>query len=246
MKIPGHGTDVFGNPATSELELEHGKGLIKEFNEGQLAEYTNAQKGMAQLATMTNSLDSLTKGGGFLVPGTAAELRVDIAKTGNTIMTMLGEKPIFDPDKIASAEEFVKDTNRLAITVTNQMLGGQREAASVIHGIVRSVPALSNTWLGGHLVADGLIAANQRVIDQRNFQTEWAARNRGNLTGSIEAFNNAFPAKIYAQKVLDKYGLTENGFKGLTGLENAVKQKLIEPEQAAKIYQDQFAGKKGQ
>ena len=212
MASPKAGVGLAGLPILSPAQLKQAEKLQDEFSSDGLKEYQNAVNSMASLTYMNNALDEMAKGGGFLIPGSGANFRTEIAKGINTMAQVAGMKPLFDPSKIASIEEFNKETKRMGLMVINQMLGGQREAAQIILGITSSVPGVENTYLGGKLVAKGLEAAAHRAIDMRNFQNEWQARNQGNLSGSAEAFNKRFPADEYAKSVLAEMGLTARGF----------------------------------
>jgi hypothetical protein len=134
----------------------------------------------------------------------------------------------------------VKDTKRMGLMVVNQFLGGQREAASVIQGVTQSVPGIENTYMGAKLVAGSLQSVMQRVIDERNFQNQWQAKNQGDLNGSAEAFNTEHPPQDYAKSVLKPFGLTENGFKSKADIANAVKEGYLTKSQAYDIAKQQF------
>ena len=217
--------------------------LSDDYAGPQLRQFQMGQQAQGSFRYMDAALDRMASGGGFLVPGTLAQARVDLAKFANTVSQMTGADPQFDPTKIASAEDVVKETKRLGLMVTNQFLGGQREAAQVIQGITASVPGIENSILGAKLVSQSLQASVQRIVDERNFFNAWQQQNQGNLTGAAEEFNRLHPAEGYAQGVLGKFGLTEKGFTSPDAVKQAMTQGFMTREEAKGILQKQFGFK---
>lgn len=243
MISPSIGKGVGGLNILSTTQQAAAADLQAEFSTEGLKQFNNATASLASLRYMDNAFDHLAKGGGFLVPGTAANFRSDLAKVANTIAQITGQKLPFDPSKVASIEDFNKETKRMGLMVINQMLGGQREAAQIITGITQSVPGVENTYMGGKLVSAGIQAATQRAIDQRNFENTWQAQNQGNLTGAAEAFNKAHPADQYAKTVLDKFGLTEKGFSTPEAVRAAKNAGYLTQQQALDLLHEQFSAR---
>lgn len=244
MASPNTNTKGIGGlPVQSSSQAENEKGLQTDFSGPEKRQFDMSQAAMGSLQQMDNAYDTMIKGGGFNIPGTAASFRMDLAKGVNTLAQIAGQDPPFDPTKIASAEEFNKETKRMGLMVTNQFLGGQREAAAVIQGITSSVPGIENTYMGGKLVLEGIRAATQRIIDQRNFYNQWKDQNQGNLTGADEAFNRAHPANEYANQVLSGLGLTAKGFKSIGDVVNAVREGYMTTDQGKAIARAQFGYK---
>ena len=218
---------------------EQVKALATKFVTDDLNAYRSAQQSQAMLAEMDTSYDVMARGGGFQVPGAAAGLRNDLAKLVTTVEQMTGSKPSFDVEKIASAEQFIKDTTKLGFALVNSMFGAQREAATVIMNAVDSVPGITNSYLGGKLLVDSIRATTQRAMDEYEFKSAWSQKYDGNLAGADVAFAKEHPAEEYAHQVLERFGLTKTGFKDLAALENAVAKGFLTAKQAADIAKKQ-------
>lgn len=232
---------ILGLDVLSPAQKDQAHKLNETFNTDELKSYQMANQSMASLAYMNNALDKMVEGGGFLIPGSMAQARTEVAKAANTFMQAIGAKETpFDADKLATIEGFNKETKRMGLMVINQFLGGQREAAQIITGITQSVPGIENTYLGGKLVAASLQAASQRVIDEREFKNLWQAKNQGRLNGATEAFNRQFPADSYAQATLQKFGMTPKGFESPEAIGRALQQGLLDKPQAEKYLKSQF------
>lgn len=240
MVSPGAGKGLAGITILSPTQQHTADALSSEFNSKGLDQFQSAQGLQASLKYMDNGLDALARGGGFLVPGTAQQFRNDFAKAANTIYSMAGQPVPFDPSKIASAEDMNKETTKMGAAVLGQFFGQQREAAETIMNFSKAVPGTENTYLGGKLVLGGIAASTQRVIDQRNFENEWQAKNQGNLTGAVEAFNRLHPAEQYAKGVLDSMGMTETGFKTPEAVRDAYAKGYMTADQAKAAIHSQF------
>lgn len=242
------GKGLGGLQVLSPAQQAQAQDMMKDFSDKGATAFNNAQQVLGSLRYIDSALDNLAREGGFLTPGAGAKGRVGLAKAVNTFAQVFGEKPPFDPSKVMSAEDAMKESRRLGFTVVNQMFGAQREAASVIENAAASVPGIDNSYLGGKLLTDSIRAAAQRQIDQRNFQLAWANKNQGNLMGSMEAFNNAHPASAYADRVLKKFGMNEKGFESPEAVRAAYKNGYISRSQATQILQnnwgDRFGGGK--
>lgn len=241
---PSVGTGVGGLKVLSQPQQEAAKGLVDYYNNEGKKSFENANATMSSLAYMDNAYDRLAAGGGFLVPGTAAEARVGLSKFANTVSQIIGKDVPMDAEKIASAEDFVKETKRMGVMVTNALLGQQREAAQTIMNLTASVPGITNSYLGGKLITEGIRAATQRVLDQRNFENSWMQdpRNQGNLTGATEAFNALHPAQDYAAGVMQKFGLDKagQGFASPEAVRTQVQQGYLSREQGLAVLHRQW------
>lgn len=246
LRAPGVSPGRNSLPVSGELINQSGKDLLGEYAKEGANQFKAAQQGIGTISLMSNDFDALAKGGAnWQQPGTLGDLRNGFAKTANTIAQLTGEKLPFDPQKTASWEDLTKNTGRLALMVTNQFLGGQREAASTIQGIAKTVPNIENTYMGAKLVMESLKSSMQRVIDERAFDNAWLAdpKNGGNLTGADVKFNQLYPAKDYAQHTLDKFGLTPDGFKNKASIAKALESGFLTRKEANDIYSKQFGGK---
>jgi len=238
------GRSVTGAPILTPIQAQRAEKLNDTYVGDEAKQFRSAQQNRASFVQMDNAFDTLVQGGGFLVPGATARFRANIANLANTFADIAGaDKPPFDPTKVATAQEFVKETERMALQVTNQFLGGQREAFQTINRIARSVPDIENTYLGGKLILSGLKQANQRIIEERNFKELWLndPKHGGNLLGAEEAFNHYHKPEVYAERALAEFGLTSAGrFKDPKDIVNAVNRGLLTPQQGLKIKQEQF------
>ncbi len=239
---PSLGKAIGGLNVLSSSQTQANTVLQNEFNGPGLREFNNQNNALGMLQYMDNAYNTLVKGGGFQVPGTAANFRLQFSKAVNTLAQMTGSKPPFDATKTASAEDFIKQTNLLGTGILTTMLGNQREAAQTISKFMQSVPGIENTYMGGKLLIDTYRGALQRGIDYRNFLNTWQSNpaNQGSLVGASEAFNKAYPAEKYADQILAKHGMTEHGFTSPETIRNAVREGYLTPDEAKSIAIKQF------
>lgn len=243
-RSPSVGTGAKGMQVLSPAQQKSADALQTEFSGSGLRAYQNATATLGSLENMSNDLDTLAKGGGFLTPGTGMQFRADAAKAVNTLASMAGMKEVFDPTKLATVDAFNKEIQRMGLQVLTTMLGNQREAAQTINNITtKAVPSLENTPMGGKLIIEGLKAMSQRAVDQRKWENAWQAQNQGNLNGAAEAFNKEYPAESYAYKVLDEFGIGPKGFRTPQGIIDAVKAGYLTPAQGKRIGLEKFGGK---
>lgn len=231
--IGGAPTGLLGGQAAEEL---------KRFTGPERDMYQNAGLTKAQLGELQHNIDAMAEGGGFLTPGTAAPLRVEMAKFVKMIGDVTGrdtDEDVEFANKIASAEDAMKLTQRLGISYLNTTLGEKHKAAETIRNITeKGVPGIQNTTLGAKLMIDMIGALNDRGIDQYKWKTEWARRNKGNLIGADQRFNETYPADSYINRALTKNGLNQTQFLNRAALDDALAKKLITPEQYEVIRQN--------
>lgn len=223
------------NPSIGQVPIgETSKNLAHVWATTGLHTYNNAVGSLGQLDELDRNLDNMARHGGAMVPGSLAGLRLSAGKTLNTIAQIVGAETPEDAGKIASGEDILKGTHRLAGTLLATMYGQQREAAETIKNVTENgVPGIENSYLGGKLLTASIRAAAERQIDQRNFENWWQQKRGGDLTGADEEFNRLNPATTYVGKVLDRFGLDADGFKSLADLESAVREGYMTPKQAA-------------
>lgn len=200
--------------------------------------YQNSGILLGQIGEMKHNLTQLESGKGMLAPGSGAEFRLGVAKLGKLVEDVTGADLGVNKEKIANAEDAMKLTQRLGISYLTSVLGSQREAAETIRNITeKGIPGIQNTYLGASLMMDMIESVAKRSMEEHEFRTVWQARskNRGNLTGADIAFNQAHPATDYIKQGLEKYGLTESGFKDRAALDAALAKGLITAEQAEVI-----------
>lgn len=240
MEVPKIGTSL-GFNVQSANQQEMAKQLSDEFNTTGAKTFGGAQQTLGMLPYMNEALDKMASTGGLLTSGSWGGPRTELGKVVNTLAAMTGQKPPFDPETITSIDSFKKATDQMGTMLTTSLLGQQREAAQTITRLTGAVPGVSNTFMGGKLVASGIEATMQRIVDERNWDNEWQQRNQGNLTGAAEAFNKVHPAREYAEKVLTSYGLTPGGrFSDPTSVQQAYKKGYLSQTQAANILHNQW------
>ncbi len=207
---------------------------LEVFTKDARDQYRAAQATQGHLLELRHDFDSMAHDGGFLTPGSLAEVRLNLGKFVNMIGDVTGSKPSVDPTKVASAEDALKVTQRLGISYLTTALGNQREAAETIRNITdKGIPGIGSTVLGGQMMIDMIEAATNRELDQYTFKNEWQSQNHGDLNKSDTEFNRLRPVESYIAPVLAKYGLdkSKGGFASPEALSKALSDGLITPEQ---------------
>ena len=201
-------------------------------------EYEGANRGIAQLQFIETGLDNLV--GTKLESGAFGERSLEMAKGWNALLQRarafgidVPQTAFFDPNQIASAEDVMKAGRLLQFSTVTQQFGAQREAAQTIQAAANAVPGMQNSYLGNKLIIESLRTMIHRAQDLREFQEQWLAdpRTRGNLTGSDIEFNKMHPPDDYAKEVLDKFGMTKDGFKTAADVTRAVDNGWILPNE---------------
>lgn len=236
---PSYGKGIGGLPIMTQSQNTVAQQMASDFGTTGLKTFNGAQQTLGQLQYMNNALDSMAKSGGLLTPGTWANARTQIAKAANTLAQMTGKDLPFDPNTIADVDSFNKATNQMGTMLTTSLLGQQREAAETISRLTGAVPGIGNSYLGGKVVASGIEATMQRIIDERNFDNAYLQKF-GSLIGADTAFAKAHPAQEYARQALDKFGLTADGFTSPQAVKSAVAKGFMTPDQAAQVLHSQF------
>lgn len=195
--FPYQPTSAPGGGIQSPMSLE-GAAFQKEVLPAQFKkageDYQAAQGILGNLDYMDNSLETMNKSGYFST-GAGAKTRIEAAKGINTIAQVLGAPPIANPDKIASAEEFNKQTTNMGFNLAKTL--GSREAQMIVQQATNSVPSMNNTYLGGRLVSSSLRQGAQRQMDYYEFMQDYAQGHDGNTMGADVAFNKANPISNY-------------------------------------------------
>lgn len=236
-------TNPTGMPVLSEEEKTLSAEMAKMYGEGGLKTYQGAQTTMGMLRQMDSDLDNMISSGGLGVPGTAAKARLMLENAANTVASITGKKPPFDPSQVASAENFIKAMTTMRLSVLNTMLGTQREAAQTISSMGEAVPNINNSYLGAKMLVETFRQMSQRVMDERAFDNWYMQQTRGNLTGAEEAFNKLHPAQEYAKQALDKFGMDTSGkFKDPQTVLRYISQGYLTKDQGNKILNQQFPG----
>lgn len=245
FKMTGQlGTGTGGAIMQSANQAALNAGAASDFTGAGAENFQRAQTALASLRTVDNDLDSIAHAGGFTTPGSLGTARASISKFGQMVNQVLGnptgDAGWINPNTNASIESLQKETGRLGPQVLSTLTGQNHQAAQTISDMTKTVPSLDNTYLGGKLVSASLQAMAQRTLDQRQYQTEWAKANQGQLFGSDAAFAQEHPAQDYAQGVLDKFGLNSKGFNTPQDVGKAHAQGYLTTPQAEQILHSQF------
>lgn len=171
-------------------------------SEGRKA-YESAVGGLSSLEFINRDIDQMGQQG-WAATGEGANARLGLAKTINSWETAAGLSPSFDPSKIASWEDFRKETTLLGMKGLASMFGGSREAASIVTTSINAVPNPENSYVGAKLLTNAYKEGFQREVDLRNFETNYAQQHGGNLTGAQETFNQLYPPQSYSQRAISK------------------------------------------
>jgi hypothetical protein len=207
------------------------------------AQFAAASTAMYQYKLMGASLETLSQHSGFLTPGFGMRTRVEIANAVNTMAQALGKTPPINPDAVASAEEFTKQTGLLVTQLAKSNYGQSHLAASVIDGIGRTVPSYENTTLGAKLLLDGYKEGSQREMDYQIYRQGLYAAGKS-LVGADVSFNQLHPASQYADKILKQYGIGEDHkFQSPAAVMAAFRGGLLSREDVNRIGETQFGFK---
>lgn len=156
-----------------------------------------AQEAKYELSTLHHDLFQLGDKG-FLAPGTQAGVRTDVAKAINSGLSIIGAKPMFDPQKVAASEEATKASTRLGYA-TSKLLG-TREAAQIVQQSVGIQAGINITPEGNAKIMGALFAIRQREIDRLNYMNDFD----GPPMAADKKFNEQHPVEYYvgmAQKL---------------------------------------------
>jgi len=195
---------------TNPLEYEQRKAeaagvgnVAKETFQKASEGYQAAQSTMYRLDLIDRSIKDL----GPQWMGTQADKNVAMQKAMNTIVDRIPflsdsvkEKlHIADPAKIASAEDFQKQTQNLGFEVAKSL--GSREAQMIVQQAVAAVPNANQSYLGAQLVSAGIRQAMQRQMDFYEFLAQRPQQGKSVIGAEIE-FNRLHPPSEYSQKAL--------------------------------------------
>lgn len=193
------------------------------------------------LSAMKMSYKTLTRDAdkdGFLQqlalqPGANFGDRLERAKQANAIAIAAGNKPPFDPDKVAAAENINKIQNRMGLTFSSQI--SPREAFSGQKIGIESSPGLTNSPKGFQRLIAGFDAATQNTRDEQAFFQSYLAKN-GHALGWRQAFNAQNPSERYVVKGL--IGTLPEPLQ--KGLPEAVAQLKSDPKKYKDIFNKHY------
>ncbi len=156
--------------------------------------YNSAQNLKGRLDIIDHNIDAL--GPNWM--GSGANTKAEFGKAWNSTLDTFGVNGMhFDPNKVASWEDFNKETTRAGMELIKSNFGGSREAASIIQMGTTAVPSVQNTYLGAKYVSATIRAAAQREIDLHEYKTQ-LANNGQSLVGADVAFSKTHPPQGYA------------------------------------------------
>ena len=207
-------------------------------------EFDAAANTLSNLESAKAEIKELANKGGWLSPGPAGTLRLQLGSTLNTLYRVFepGKEPPVDIAKEAAGEALVKNNINSGFNLVSSMMGGHEGLGVLQHGVLAN-PGINSSPLGGLLLSDLLSAAANWKKDQGTYLQNMANRNRGDIRNGEESFRQDFPPTAYISKVLDKYGIGSNGeFKAPEAVRDAYRDKLITRDMAAKILKDKFGG----
>lgn len=198
---PSEGTPFLTGAPPGQEEII--KGLANNYGEEGRKGYESAVSGLGSLAFIDRDIDKLGPTG-FQAMGEGADARNQLVKEINSIGAVAGVPNIIDPNKVASWEDFRKETTLLGMKGLASIFGGSREAASIITTSIHAVPNTENSYVGARLLTNAYKEGFQREVDLRNYETNWIQSHGGNLTGAKEAFNQQFPPQAYSWRAISK------------------------------------------
>lgn len=149
------------------------------------------------LDNMDRSFNDVSKTG-LLAPGQHVDERTNFAVGVNTMASILGGKPIFDPTDVADLEELAKDNKRLGFALSKTM---GREPGFIVQQAITANPSAANTPLGFHRITEGLRQASQYEQDRNAFYDSYKAKF-GHLEGANDLFTKLNPPEQYANRAI--------------------------------------------
>jgi hypothetical protein len=190
----GH-LDINMNPENAKKYGDEG---IKTL-EGQNAKAEAAGKQRIELEGMAANLDKLPQNSFEGTTGPGADTRLKFANSLNTAASIIGTKPLFDPNQIAAQEQIKKCTFRFGAALANSI--GTREPGFIVAQSVAASPSIENSEKGFRLLVAGLRESAQYDEDKAKFY-DAHQRQFGHLSGAKEAFEKVNKPELYAQRAV--------------------------------------------
>ncbi len=188
-----------GKPvATPEYEgrIELEKGTNEDFVKNSAKTYESANNLMGRLTTMDHNIDVL----GPKWMGAGANAKGEFGNAWNSMLDSAGIKGFhIDPNKIATWQEFNKESTRAGMELIKSNFGGSREAASIIQMGANAVPSAQQSYLGAKYNLASIRAATQREIDLHEYKTGLLQQGKS-LVGADVQFNKMRPPEEYAMR----------------------------------------------
>lgn len=193
---PNQGAPPIAKPSAEDTAASSAQGEL--YKKG-IENGNNAQKVMVSLDTINKLGDTLAANG--FKTGSMAPERIQAQKFFNT----LTGSDFFNPDTVANAEAFQKESTRLGFELVRTL--GSREAQSVVQQGMASVPNIEQSPLGRKLIVSSLKQGSQRDIDYASGMDAYRQQN-GTLAGYDQQFNQTHPPASYVAKARLDAGLS--------------------------------------
>jgi hypothetical protein len=149
---------------------------------------------LGRLQVIDHNIDTL----GPQWMGAGADTKAELGKAWNSTLDTMNVKGFhIDPNKIATWEDFNKETTRAGMELIKSNFGGSREAASIIQMGRTAVPSVQNTYLGAKYVSSTIKAAAQWEVDKYNYKAN-LLKNGQPLVGADADFSKQHPPQQYA------------------------------------------------
>lgn len=149
------------------------------------------------LGNMDQGFNDVSKTG-LLAPGQHINERTNFAIGVNTMASILGGKPLFDPSDVAALEALAKDNKRLGFALSKTM---GREPGFIVQQAISANPGGENTPLGFHRITEALRQAAQYEQDRNAFYDSYKSKF-GHLEGANDLFAKLNPPQQYANRAI--------------------------------------------
>jgi hypothetical protein len=195
---------------TNPLEYERRKAEATGVGDIAKEQFQKASEGY-QVAQNTlyrlNFIDQAINDLGPSWMGTGAGTKAALAKQYNSLVQQIpgltqeqADKLQFHPEKVATYEEFNKQTTNLGFELAKSL--GSREAMMVVNQAINSVPNANQSYMGAKLVSAGLRAAAQRQQDFYEFLSQRPNQGKS-ILGADAEFNKIHPVSDYSKAAVD-------------------------------------------
>jgi hypothetical protein len=164
----------------------------------QAAKAQGAFDTLYSLDNMDRSFNDVSKTG-LLAPGQHVDERTNFAVGVNTMASILGGKPIFDPTDVANLEELAKDNKRLGFALSRAL--GSREPGFIVQQAISANPSAANTPLGFHRITEALRQGAEYERDRNAFYDSYKAKFL-HLEGAEKLFAELNPPQKYADRAI--------------------------------------------
>ena len=151
-----------------------------------------------RLREMERQISNLTKDGGFLLPGTNADMRLEVAKAANTFSTMFGGGPIFDPNNVAAGENLAKDSTQLGFATARQL---GHEPGFIVSQSIKANPSMENSPMAFKRIVAGLREAANYEQDRLQFLESYRGKYQ-TTAGADALFRKLNPPEAYARRAI--------------------------------------------